>query len=222
MSEKLKTDSNKSICKYHSYDVFPAKVFFDIRSTENFQLMRPKPSVSTEQLSELYMLVYDEFFEKLGNKDAVRYIEIRNELAILNGNKRKIKNILWIDWKTPLNLWNVPEVIEMRKERIADLNRTLDKPIDLEADSFSEMERVMNVEIGIIDDEMSILTSELKKMQEDTEEVVYNYYADIVQLEEAHGRTLDEKMMLPKYVELVKLAVKKSEAIKLKQMKNGK
>lgn len=222
MLEKLKTDSNKPICKYYSYDVFPAKAFFDIRSAENFQLMRPKPGTSTEQLSELYMSIYDVFFERLDNKDAVRYIEIRNELAVLNGNKKKIKNILWIDWKTPLNLWNVPEVIEMRKERIADLNRTLDEPIDLEADSFTEMERVMNVEIGIIDDEISILTSELTKMQEDTEEVVYNYYADIVQLEEAHGRTLDEKMMLPKYVELVKLAVKKSDAIKLKQMKNGK
>ena len=222
MSEKLKTDLNKPICKYHSYEVFPAKAFFDVRSTENFQLMRPKPSATTEQLTVLYMQIYDEYFEKLGNKDAERYIEIRNQLAVLNGNKQKIKNILWIDWKTPSNIWDLPEVVQMRNERLTDLNRTLDEPIDLEANTLDEIDRVMNVEIGIINDEISILTTELKQLQDASEEVVFNYYAEIVQLEEAHGRTLDEKMMLPKYVELVKLAIKKSDAMKLKQMNNGK
>jgi len=222
LSEKLKIDLNKPICKYHSYDVFPAKAFFDVRSTENFQLMRPKPSASTDQLENLYLAIYDVFFAKLDNKNAVRYVEIRNELAVLNAKKHSIVSVIEFTWKTPENLWMHPVFVDFRKQQIDAINSFLDSPFDLESDTLQEIERVMNVEIGIINDEISILTTELTQLQQESEEVVFNYYADIVALEESHGRTLDEKMMLPKYVELVKLAHKKAEDAKLRQLKNGK
>jgi len=222
LSEKLKTGLDKPICKYRSYYTFPAKVFFDVRSEENFQLMRPKPGTSTEQLENLYLATYDVFFEKLDNKDAVRYIQIRGELAVLNAKKQSIASVMEFTWKTPENLWLHPAFVEFRKQQIDAINSFLDSPFDLESDTLQEIERVMNVEIGIINDEISILTNELTQLQQESEEVVFNYYADIVALEEAHGRTLDEKMMLPKYVELVKLAHKKAEDAKLRQLKNGK
>ena len=56
-------------CKCHSYETFPAQVFFEIRQTGNYQLMKAKNGTKDDVLAAIYATVFDVRFLKIGNKD---------------------------------------------------------------------------------------------------------------------------------------------------------
>lgn len=209
MYGKSKIASAKDKCKYHSYEEIPAVVFFKVRDTQDYQLMRPKPKTSTAWLKERFDLIYDEYFVKMNNPDAHQYIELRNKIGKFTYIKVTIKAVLAFIYTIPYNVSNHPEVVKMVREQLDELNKHLEQPIDYNADFLEELKRVLNVEIGILTDEIEIANQMIDMIRKDEKEITYDYYAELAALETAHGRTLDEKMKLPKYVELIKIALKK-------------
>lgn len=181
--------------------------------------MRPKPGVSTEKLQEIYLAVFDEWFLKTDNPDAQRWLELRSILAIAEGKKHVIKTMLLLIWQTPEILWNDPIVSDMRKTQIAAVNRFLDEPMPVEGDFLEDLDRVLNVEIGIIENEINFAESEMKEITKNDTDAIYDFYKELQSLEEIHGRTLNEKMLLPMFVANKVSAIKKA---RLAQAKNGK
>jgi len=119
-------------CQYNSYAVFPASVFFEIRDTKNYQLMKPKPKTSTEWLEKLFMQVFDDYFMKLDNEDAKRYLELLENEKTIECKIIAFKSVLQFHWETPQNLWEHPTIKKIRTEQITALNQYLDAPFDLE------------------------------------------------------------------------------------------
>jgi hypothetical protein len=113
------------------------------------------------------------------------------------------------------------EIQEIIKSQIDALNKYLDNPIDFEANFLEEVIRVLNVEIGIIADEITIAESNLNDLKGDAEVKILSYYDKVAAISDVHGRTLDEKMLLPMYVALEKSAIAKNNRYKTQQL-NGK
>ena len=69
------------MAKYNSIDTIPAKVFFEVLKTKNYQLLKPKPK--EKGLEEIFVSIYDEFFLKSNNHEANRYLELTKEISFL-------------------------------------------------------------------------------------------------------------------------------------------
>ena len=226
-SRKLSNTSNhnldnKPVCKYHSYDTFPAKVFFDVRDSGNYQLMRPKPGSSTDDLKAIFAKVYDEYFLQMENKDAERWIELRGIITSCYAKIQTIKKMLFLVWSTPPSIWLEDWCVQMRKDQIQAINTLLDEPISVENDLAEEFERVLNIELGILENEINFSEAEMKRMEEDDKATIFNYYEELQAIEDVHGRTLDEKMILPMFVENKKSAIKKATRARMKSLAHGK
>jgi len=78
--------------KYNEISNIPAKVFFEILKTKNYQLLKPKPK--EKGLEEIFISIYDEFFIKSDNLEAKRYLELNKNIAFLNYKIAIIKQTL--------------------------------------------------------------------------------------------------------------------------------
>lgn len=203
--------------KYNTFDKFPSKVFFAVRDSLNYQLMRPKPGVTTAELEAAFDAISDEFFVKIDNAESKEYLKLRNDFAFKTYLQAVIKGVLHVIWITPPFLWEHTEVKTARISQLEAINKHLDIPIDLSQDFESELTRVLEVEMGMISNDIEVIKQQMKDMEGSDKSIIFNYYDEIVSLEDIHGRTLDEKMLLPKYVSLVKSATKKIERQKLQQ-----
>lgn len=181
--------------------------------------MRPKPGVSTEKLQTIFLEVFDTWFIKSENPDAERWLDLRNRLAERTATMCVIKSMLHFIWQTPVEIWNDERIKEMRAQQIEAVNRFLDEPIVIENDFLEELDRVLNVEIGIIENDINFAESEMKDIAKSDTEVIYDFYKELQSIEEIHGRTLNEKMLLPMFVANKVSAIKKA---RLAQAKNGK
>ena len=219
--KKSKQDLNKPIAKYHNYDTIPAKVFFDIMSTMNYQLLRPKNGTETAVLEAIYEQIYEDFFVNSENEDAGLFVELTNEIRFLTFKMNCIKMVVGFIVAVPEVLQGKEEIQEIIKSQIDALNKYLDNPIDFEANFLEEVIRVLNVEIGIIADEITIAESNLNDLKGDAEVKILSYYDKVAAISDVHGRTLDEKMLLPMYVALEKSAIAKNNRYKTQQL-NGK
>ena len=91
--------------------------------------------------------------------------------------------------------------------------------INLEAEFMQEVQNVLQVEIGILENDLNIAKMDFENLSKGQQESVYNFYESLVSLETAMERSLDDEMVLAKYIEYEKLAVKKSEMIKKQNAK---
>ena len=203
-------ESNK--CKYNSYHNIPARIFFEIRESRDFQLMRPKPNTSTEWLAKLFLQIYDDYFMKSKNKDAQRYSEL---LEIEAGLETKIKafaSVLEFHWRTPQNIWNHPTVINIRTEQITELNKYLDYPFDLEADFDEQMQTALNVSLGIIKNDLSECQMELEDMRKKAGVSKFEFYERHANINKVNAPyILPPTLLLAEFVEAEKMAIKSQQ-----------
>lgn len=212
------SDSNKPKCKYYCYDVFPARIFFQIRETGNYQLMRPKPKVSTTFLQKLFMQVYDDYFIKTDNKDAARYLELLELTERLKAKEAAFKMILQFHWETLPELWNHPLIVEVRTQQITELNKHMEYPFDLQSDFDSEMQSALTQTMGFIGLELSEAEMELEDLRKRAEKNVFEFDDSLQQINEANGQQYGADLLLPQYVAAEKSAIKKSEKQRLRQL----
>lgn len=190
--------------KYKSIDTIPAKVFFEILKSKNYQLLKPKPK--EQGLEQVFISIYDDFFVQSDNVESKRYLDLINDITFL---EHKI-NVLKLNLK--FYFYN-RTTKEMRQEFAKALKTGYKIDLDLSVPFADEVQRVLNIEIGIINNDLEIAKLELTKLQKKAQNIDYNYYEQIGILSNVlpNNSLLREDMSLAIYIELEKLAKKNVE-----------
>lgn len=197
--------------KYKSINNIPAKTFFDILESKDFTLL--EPIEGEECLDEVFSKIYDDYFVKSDNPKSKRFLDLVQEIEFMS---YKIKSIFQV---MDFLVFNTTTQ-EIRRELLESLI-AIGINIDLENYFLDEVKNVLQTEVGILQNDLSFLQIELENIQKENKESVFNFYESLVSLETAlDGRNLDDNMVLIKFIEYEKLAVKKGEALKQRLAKN--
>jgi len=194
--------------KYNSIDTIKAKVFFEILKTKNYQLLKPKPR--EKGLEDVFISIHDDFFIKSDNKEANEYLRLINEIAFLN---YKISVL-----KKDLHFYYYNKTTEqMRLDFIDALQTGYDIIIDKEANFEDEVLRVLTIEIGIIQNDLTQAKIIFEQMTEKSKKTVVEFEDQIVSMENVLDRQIKDGITLAKYI-----ALQKSAKQKLEKQKDGK
>lgn len=194
--------------KYHNIDTIKAKVFFEILKTKNYQLLKPKPR--EKGLEEVFISIHDDFFIKSDNKEANEYLRLINEIAFLNYKIAVLKR--------DLHFYYYNKTTEqMRLDFIDALQTGYDIIIDKEANFEDEVLRVLTIEIGIIQNDLTQAKIIFDQMTEKSKKTVVEFEDQIVSMENVLDREIKDGITLAKYI-----ALQKSAKQKLEKQKDGK
>jgi hypothetical protein len=187
--------------KFNSTDTIPAKVFFEVLKSKNYQLLKPKPR--EKGLEQVFISIYDDFFIKSDNNEAKRYLTLNKEIAFLEYKTAVIKQVLHFTFYNQTTK-------EMRYNIIDALKKGCGIEIDKEAPFIDEVQRVLQVEIGIINNDLNFAKLEIETMAKKSQSKDYDYYDSIGALSNVlQGNSLlKEDMTLAVYITLEKMANK--------------
>ena len=196
--------------RYNSIDTIPAKTFFEILKSKNYQLLKPKPK--EQDLEQVFISIYDDFFIKSENYEAKRFLELTNEIAFLNYKIAILKKSL------QFYLYN-QTTKQMRLDFIESVKLGYGIEIDPNAKFIDEVQRVLTSEIALIENDLTMLNLELDSMVKKSKSKDFDYYEDIGVLSQVlpNNSLLKEDMTLAVYISLEKLAKKVSEQNKKKK-----
>jgi len=177
--------------KYKSVDTIPAKVFFTILESKNYQDLRPKPK--EQGLEQIFIAIYDEFFIKSDNAEAKQYLETTTQIAQL---KYKIATL-----KQSLHFYFYNQTTEkMRNDFIEALQIGYSITIDKEQPFINEVERVLTTEIGFLENDLAMLEMNYKSMISNSKQKAFDYEENIVAMENVLNRNINDGIMLDKYI----------------------
>jgi len=177
--------------KYHSIDTIPAKVFFTILETKDFQKLKPKPK--EKGLEQIFISIYDEFFIKSDNAEAKQYLETTTEIAKLNYKIATLKQSLHFYFYNQTTE-------EMRNDFIEALQVGYNITIDKEQPFINEVERVLTTEIGYLENDLSMLEISYKSMINNSKQKAFDYEENIVAMENVLNRNINDGIILDKYI----------------------
>jgi len=189
------------MAKYNSIDTIPAKVFWDVLKSKNYQLLKPKPR--EKGLEDVFIGIYDEFFIKSDNSEAKRYLQLTKEVSFLEWKIAVIKQVLHFTYYNTTTK-------EMRYDIIKALKTGCNIDIDTEQPFVDEVQRVLHVEIGILMNDLNLSKLELENMIKSSQGKDYDYYDRIGALSQVlqNNSLLKEDMTLAVQVSLEKIANK--------------
>ena len=196
--------------KYHNIENIPAKVFFEILKSKNYQLLKPKPS--EKGLEEVFISIYDEFFLKSDNPEANEYLKVTKEIAYLEYKIAVLKQSLYF-------YYHNTTTEKMRLDFIEALKEGYDIIINTELPFIDEVHRVLTIEIGILENDLNPLKSHYDSLIKNSKSKNFDYYESIGVLSNVlqSNSLLKENMTLAVYVTLEKLANKVVEQQKKKK-----
>lgn len=183
--------------KYNSIENIPAKTFFDILHTKNYQLLKPKPS--EDGLEKIFTDIYDDFFVKSDNYESKQYLKLTINIAFLEYKIATIKQVLHFIYYN-----NITEEIKIKL--LEALEKGCEIYIEKDTDFATELQRVLQVEIGIIENDLTMEKLELDNMAKNRSEKLFDFYDNIVSLSNVHNRNIDEKITLAMYISIEKSA----------------
>jgi hypothetical protein len=182
--------------KYDSIKTIPADVFFEIKKTNNLQLLKPKPR--EKDLDKVFEAIDDDFFTRSKNAEAKRYLELFSTINYLNFKIATLKTTLHSYYYNETNL-------EMRQGLADALKEGYKIDLDLIVPFGKEVLRILNVEIGAIKNDLVEAQTEfdnlIKKSQSQSS---FDYFKSIVDLSTAlpNNSLINDRMTLLIYVEL--------------------
>ncbi len=195
--------------KYNHINNIPARLFFDILHEKNFDLLEPEEA--EDGLEEVFSLIYDDYFIKSDNPRSKRFLELQQEINFMN---YKIQSIIQV---LDFLMFN-RTTISIRKTLLESLI-SIGVNINLDNEFLEESQNVLNVELGILQNDLSFLNIEMEQMQSENKNGVFDFYESLVGLESIHERSLDDEMVLIKYINYEKLAIKKADLQKKQRQK---
>jgi len=185
--------------KYNNISNIPAKTFFDILKSKNYQLLKPKPR--ERDLEQVFISIYDEFFIKSDNHEAKRYLELTKDIAFY---KYKIATL-----KQSIHFYFYNKTTEkMRLDFIDAMKQGYGIEINKDVPFIEEVERVLTIEIGIINNDLNFAQIEFDEMINKSKNKDFDYYDSIGALSNVlpNNSLLKEDMTLAVYVTLEKQA----------------
>jgi len=196
--------------KFNNISNIPAKKFFDILKTKNYQLLKPKPR--EKDLEQVFISIYDEFFIKSDNHEAKRYLELTKDISFYN---YKIATL-----KQSLHFYFYNRTTEqMRLDFIDAIKNSYGIEINKEVPFINEVQRVLNIEIGILTNDLNFAQIEFNEMINKSKNKDFDYYDSIGALSNVlpNNSLLKEDMTLAVYVTLEKQAQRIVEQNKKKK-----
>lgn len=198
--------------KYNHISNVPAKVFFDILETKNYQLLKPKPK--EQGLEKLFIDIYDDYFDKSNNPEAKEYLKLVRKEAFLVYKISVIKQALLFYWSNPITE-------EMRIEGINALNEGCELNIDINANFDDEVQRILSQNVGWMENDLQFIQSDLKQMKTDEKGKKVTFYDRMISLSASAppNFTLNDKMTLLEYVQIESAIVRHIEQVKIANKK---
>jgi hypothetical protein len=185
--------------KFNKIDNIPAKVFFEILKTKDYQLLKPKPK--EKDLETVFMFIYDDYFIKSNNHQANEFLRLTNSIAFLEYKINTIKQTIKF-------IYYNKTTKEMRLDILKALKIGCDIYIDEKLPFTEEVHRVLTIEIGVLNNDLSICKLELKDLVKDAVSKDFEYYDSIIGLSNIHNRSLNSDLTLAEYVAYEKSAEK--------------
>ncbi len=195
--------------KYNSVNNIPAKLFFDILHEKNFDLL--EPTEGEEGLEEVFSDIYDEYFLKSDNPRSKRFLELEQEIKFM---EYKIQSIIQV-----LDFLMFNKTTKEIRDKLLEALISIGINVSLDNNFVEEVKNVLNVELGILQNDLSFLNIEMEQMKKENTGGVFDFYESLVGLESIHERSLDDEMVLIKYINYEKLAIKKAELQKKQSQK---
>jgi hypothetical protein len=196
------------MAKYNSIENISAKLFFEVLSSKDYTLLQADNE--DEDLEKVFIAIYDDFFVKSDNPEAKRYLNLTTNIAFLEYKLATIKQVMEFAYFAQLTK-------EMRDKLLKALEVGCGIYIDKDADFTEEVKRVMQVETGIIENDLTMEKLELDSMVKNSSQKAFDFYDNIVSLSNVHERNIDETLTLAMYI-----ALDKSAKQKIKIQNNGK
>ena len=196
------------MAKYNSIENIPSKLFFEVLSSKDYTLLQADNE--DEDLEQVFIAIYDDFFIKSDNPEAKRYLSLTTVINYLEYKLVTIKQVMEFAYFAHLTK-------EMRGKLLKALEVGCEIYIDKEADFTEEVKRVMQVETGIIENDLTMAKLELNAMVKNSSQKAFDFYDTIVSLSNVHERNIDETITLAMYI-----AIDKSAKEKIKKQNNGK
>ena len=197
------------MCKYDSINNIPAKVFFEILSTKNYQLLCPKPK--EKGLEAVFIQIYDDFFMQTENEQAFRYLELVKNVAFLEYKISMIRQTLAF-------LYYSTTTREMRIEYIKALNEGTGINIDCDVDFSDEVKRILTENIGWLQNDLNFEKIELETMMSKEKGKQSNYIERLVELAVASppNLTINQDMVLSEFVAFEKAIIRYNKSLNKK------
>jgi hypothetical protein len=179
------------MAKYNSIENIPAKLFFEVLNTRDYTLLVAEQE--NEDLEEVFTAIYDDFFVKINNPQAKMYLEMTWRVNFLSYKIETIRQVMHFLW--------YENVIEEHRLKLLDaLEKGCGIYVDKSAKFADEVLRVLQVECGIIENDLTMATLELKNTfgKQGTEK--FDFYKTIVGLSNIHNRNIEDNIVLAMYV----------------------
>jgi len=179
------------MAKYNSIENIPAKLFFEVLNTRDYTLLVAEQE--NEDLEEVFTAIYDDFFVKIKNPQAKMYLEMTWRVNFLSYKIETIRQVMHFLW--------YENVIEEHRLKLLDaLEKGCGIYIDKSAKFADEVLRVLQVECGIIENDLTMATLELQNTfgKQGTEK--FDFYKTIVGLSNIHNRNIEDNIVLAMYV----------------------
>ena len=192
------------MAKYNHIENIPAKVFFQILQSKDYQQLKPKPR--EKDLDKIFMSIYDEYFLRSENDQAKEFLRLQNVLLV---NAYKISIL-----KQSLAFYFYNQTTkEMRHEFIEALKTGFNIHVDETLPFIDEVRRLLDIELGILQNEISLAKIELETMKGGSQSKEFDFYDAIIGLSNVlTGNSLiKDDMTLAIYVALEKSARKQIE-----------
>jgi len=196
------------MAKHNSIENIPAKLFFDVLNSKDYSLLQADDE--KEDLEAIFITIYDDFFVKSDNPEAKRYLSLTTNIAFLEYKLATIKQVMEFTYYTNLDK-------KLRDKLLKALEVGCGIYIDKDAEFATEVLRVMQVESGIIENDLTMEKLELEAMSKKSIDKAFDFYDNIVSLSNVHERNIDETITLAMYI-----ALDKSAKQKIKKQNNGK
>mgnify|MGYP006975285496 CR=1 FL=1 len=132
--------------KYNSIETIPAKTFFEILESKNYQMLKPKPS--EKGLEEVFISIYDEFFLKSDNPEANEYLKATKDIAYLEYKIAVLKQSLYFYYANKTTE-------QMRLDFIETIKEVYNIEIDKTKPFIDEVQKVLTIEIGILENDLN-------------------------------------------------------------------
>jgi hypothetical protein len=179
------------MAKYNSIENIPAKLFFEVLNTRDYTLLVAEQE--NEDLEGVFTAIYDDFFVKIKNPQAKMYLEMTWRVNFLSYKIETIRQVMHFLW--------YENVIEEHRLKLLDaLEKGCGIYIDKSAKFADEVLRVLQVECGIIENDLTMATLELNNTfgKQGTEK--FDFYKTIVGLSNIHNRNIEDNIVLAMYV----------------------
>jgi hypothetical protein len=196
--------------KFNNISNIPAKTFFEILKSKNYQLLKPKPR--EKDLEQVFISIYDDFFIKSDNHEAKRYLDLTKDIAFY---KYKIATL-----KQSIHFYFYNKTTEkMRLDFIEAMRKGYGIEISKDVPFIEEVQRVLTIEIGIINNDLNFAQIEFDEMINKSKDKDFDYYDSIGALSNVlpNNSLLKEDMTLAVYVTLEKQAQRIVEQNKKKK-----